>query len=494
MPLLIFLVTSPGTATDGVIDIGGSYWRLIALVTVVVLVIAGLLIAFCWLRADHELLFGCLTVFVVLMSAAVFASVFVRRRLENDSAATFALVAALSVAMLILIAHDWARRQLVIAAVIVAAALSLFIVRIGYESLSVPPRWERAQIAAQARADESGLEAQQARAGPTKQIDHSALDQAICAVTGHTIEKGTRTCDTSGPDEITSNRAWVVAKHALDVQLASYRAAVTGTAADQAALKTVLAQQPDVDGNIPALAAIESGPETLWGSVFHSAGPPLVPGPLGWVVLGALLLGLLGWLLKVNASQLAGPVEVLPGDNDKRLVTVFRVAVLRNVAEPGAAPGAHSASPVTTLLDIAAGPLGAVGKIVQAVLTVVGRRYGYQVSIDVTTSETTTVLARVKSVSGGITLATNTFEEPDDEAAVEAAGLWTAGEILKRSSRIPSWAEWNAETASALAVAENRSDRTIPLTRLEAALKAGAGQRAIAHPARPSLRAGRAPH
>ena len=471
MPLLIFLVTLPGTGAGGVIDIGWDGWRSIPWAAVIVLVTIGLLIAFWWLRADHELLFGCITIFVVLTTAAVFASVFARRRVENDAAATFALVAALTVAALILIAHDWSRRQLVIAAVIAAAALSLFVVRIGYESLSVPPQWERSQIAAQARADENELEAQQARAGPTRQIDHSALDQAICAVTGHKVGKSTGTCDTSGPDEITSNRAWVVAKHALDVELATYRVAVTGAAADEAALKTVLAQPPEVDDTIPALAAIENGPETLWGSVFHSAGPPLVPGPLGWVVLGALLL----WLLKVNANQLAGPVDVLAGDNDKRLVTVFRVAVLRNVAEPGAAPGAPSASPVTTLLDIAGGPLGAVSKIVQAVLTVAGRRYGYQVSIDVTTDGSTTVLARVKSVSGGITLASNTFQDSDDEDAVEAAGLWTAGEILNRSSRIPSWAAWNADTARALAVAENRDDRTIPLTVLAAALQEAPG-------------------
>ena len=53
----------------------------------------------------------------------------------------------LGVAALSLIAHDWARRQLLIAAAIAgAAALALFIIRVGFESLNVPPQWERDQI------------------------------------------------------------------------------------------------------------------------------------------------------------------------------------------------------------------------------------------------------------------------------------------------------------------------------------------------------------
>jgi tetratricopeptide (TPR) repeat protein len=421
---------------------------------------------------------------------------------ENDAALTVGL-AALTIAMLVLVAHDWARRQLMIVAVVAVAALGLFFVRIGYESLSVPPRWEQAQIAAQARAQEKALEAQHraARAGlrtAVTQIDPSALDRAICVAGGDRIRPGSGKCATGGPDAITSNRAWVTAQHDLDVELASYRAAVTGTAADEAALRKVLAQPAGTDADVTLLAAIENGPETLWGSVFQTATPPLVPGPLGWVILGALLLGLLEWLLMVNARQLAGPVEIVPGKNDKeRLVAVLRVAVLQNVAEPGVAPGAPSPSPVTTLLSIAGAAAGPVAKIVQTVLTVVGRRYGYQVSMDVTseaaaTSGTapppetrtgtagtataaspagiTTVLVRVASISGGVTLASRVFTGPDDEDAVQAAGLWAAGDILCRSSRIPSWAEWNADTASARVLANTGTHCTID--ELKSALRA----------------------
>ena len=605
-----FRLAGPETLRFAVLSVDGHHAR-IALCVVFGLIAAGLVAAFVVLHADHEVLFSCLTICVALTAMAVFVSVFARRHIEDEAGRTFLLVALLSIAALILISHDWARRQLVIATIVAAAVLSLFIVRIGFESLSIPPHWDRAQIAARVQADEAALELQHTRALPalldtaraarstlhdvltthppphvghrlrtraddilgyantilgpgnepvTKpdsadfasfdatlanepvtnppaattgladavhalrtseaaaaaQISHTALDQAICAVTGQQISRTPPKC-TSGKDQITSNRAWTAAKHELDVQLAAYRATVTGTSADKAALTSVLAQQPDADADISALAAIENGPETLWRSAFHSTGPPLVPGPLGWVVLGALLLGLLGWLLKVNASQLAGPVDVLPGDTGNggqgkpadvppgdtgsggqgnRLITVLRVAVLQNVAEPGAAPGAPSANPVTDLLDIAGGPLAAVSKIVQAALTVVGKRHGYQIRIDVTTdspassstapaagaaagtantaarspaTDSTTVLVRITTISGGITLASRVFTSSDDEEAVRAAGLWAAGYILNQSSRIPSWAAWNAETAHALATTKNDVNLTIPA--LESALR-----------------------
>jgi energy-converting hydrogenase Eha subunit B len=80
------------------------------------LILAGLVCAFWRLRADPELLFGCLTTFAALMTVATFVSVFARQQVENESAWTFLAMAALSVVALSLIAHDWARRQLLIAA------------------------------------------------------------------------------------------------------------------------------------------------------------------------------------------------------------------------------------------------------------------------------------------------------------------------------------------------------------------------------------------
>jgi hypothetical protein len=544
-------------------------------------------------REDHSLVFGSATVFIALTSAAAFISVFLRSHLEDQAGRMFALLTALSVILLVLAAYDWGRRKLLAAAALIAAVLSLFIVRVGFESLKVPPQWARAQVAAQAKADEDALQLQYKNnvstlrktatdastalghviSGPPRpNVDPALLDQArkIFASANHVIQlseagnaddyarfdtlvgdEGTNyplaattrladavhalqaaesaaapppstkalnqavcvidppppadRCLAGRAPPITTNHDWVTAQHVLNVQLATYRAQVTGTAADQAALQTVEGQQPEADEDISILSAVENGPQTLWRSAFHASGPALVPGPLGWVLLGALLLWLLSALLKVNASQQAGPVSVTPvtsgGGDDKsadgdgksgsgndQLTAALRVAVLQNVAEPGSAPGSPSTNPVTTLLGIAGGSLSGLSKAVEAVQAVIGRRYGYQVAVDVTSGDladssletggaastagnsagTTAVLVRVMSLTSGATYASHLCQSPSPLAAVRTAGLWAAGDILNRSSRIPHWAAWQAETAHALVTAKNQTVHNIP--ELEAAL------------------------
>jgi tetratricopeptide (TPR) repeat protein len=448
-------------------------------------VAVGLVTAF-FMRKDHGLLFGGATVFTALSAVAALASVFVRRHVEDQAGRMFLVLVALSIILLVLAAHDWARRQLLITALVVAAALSVFIVRVGFESLKVPPQWERAQIADRATTVEKALKLQRK---PLPPVDPKALDRAICAIYSSPSSKVCKEFDDL--TAITENRDWVTAQHELDVQLAAYRTHVTGTQAAKSAWQAVLARQPDADEDISMMAAIENGPQTLWRSAFHMAGPALAPGPLGWVVLGAVLLWLLTWLLKVNASQLSGPVSVAPissGGSDQ-LTAALRVAVLQNVAEPGAAPGSPSINPVNMLLDIAGGPLSAVSKIVQAVQAAAGQRYGYQVTTDITSGdlagpglvtadagagssphsgECTTVLVRVMSLANGITYASHLCASPDPVEAIRTAGLWAAGYILNRSSRIPHWAAWQAETAHALVTVKDASEHTIPV--LKAAL------------------------
>jgi hypothetical protein len=576
--------TFPGNGNDGFLRISGSGVR-IAMVTMCLALALLLLANAAYKLADHELVFGGVTIFTALTLAAAFISVFLRRHVEDQAGRMFVPLAALSVLLLVLAAYDWERRQLLVAAVVIAAALSMFIVRAGFESLKVPPQWERAQIAAQTQVAEDALTLQYkedltarrnaaidartalghvvngppkpnvdgglltaaqgiltqsyrliqqgkvenaddfsrfdtlvANEDPTKPpaatsrladavhalqtaeaaaavpVSKQALDQAICMINPPPSGK----CGAGLAAAITTNRAWVTAKHELDVQLAVYRAQVTGTQADQSALQAVLAQQPNADQDISILSAIQGGPETLWRSAFHASEPALVPGPLGWVLLGAVLLGLLSWLLKQNARQLAGPVSVpsaspdggsgqSSGGNDQ-LTAALRVAVLQNVAEPGAAPGSPSINPVTSLLDIAGGPLSAFSKIIQAVQGVVGQRYGYQVAIDVASGDladsslvtggagtaaansprVTAVLVRVMSLTSGTTYASHLCEAPDAIDAVRTAGLWAAGNILNRSSRIPHWAAWEAETAHALVTAKNKTGHNIPA--LKAAL------------------------
>jgi tetratricopeptide (TPR) repeat protein len=579
-PCAILCATSPGDGNDGFVDIGGSclrVWMIGICGGLALLFLSNVLFE----RSDHQLQLGSLTVFAAFTWVAAVLSVFARRHVEDQAGRMFAVLAAVSVVLLVLAAFDWGRRQLLIAAVVVAAVLSLFVVRVGFESLKVPPQWGQAQIVAQAQADEYSLELQYAAnlialrneavaattalgeiltehpapsvdtallkkaqvihdlAGPliaqekaenagefsafdalvadeptsyppgatTRLADAvrtlrdaenaveaaaaapasmTALGQAICAIAPTQQECGTGPL----PATITTSLGWVTARHYLEVQLATYRAQVTGTPADQAALQAVLAQDPNADADITLLSAIQAGPGTLWRSAFHASGPALVPGPAGWTVLAVLLLGLLSLLLTINASQLAGPVSVIPfgsGTGDDKFTPALRVAVLQNVPEPGAAPGSPSTNPVTTLLGIAGVAPTAVTKIIQAIQAVAGRRYGYQVAIDVTSEDVadsslmtggagtavtnsagiTTVLVRVMSLSG-VTYASHLCESHDEMDAVRTAGLWAAGDILNRSSRIPHWAAWEAETAQALVTAKNRAAHSI--SDLQAAL------------------------
>jgi tetratricopeptide (TPR) repeat protein len=580
-PCALCAATLPGNGRNGFLDVPDinlleTHWpvpgmfglrALLWLIFVLfALPVTGILIV---RHADHGLLFGCLTMLATLAMVAAFVSVFARRSVEDQAGRIFLILAVAAVFVLALTAHDWARRQFLFAAAVTAATLSIFIVRVGFESLKVPPQWERNQIAARAIADEDALNRQhqydQARlikavkdartavsgivnSKPPPNLDKPLLDQAkvILAHSEQVVKNGktespddfsrfftlmgnrpaaaqppvaaklanavrtlqaaesaaitkisstaldraicpispsARKCGTIAPVKITTNSQWVADRHELDVQLATFRAQVTRTNADEAALKAVLAQQPDVDEDISILSAIKNGPETLWRSAHRTSGPALVPGPLGWVMLGAVLLGLLAWLLRVNASQLPGPVSVMPDQpadggksgTDDKLVTALRVAVLENLPEPGAAPGAPSIDPVTTLLDATGGPLSAVSKAVQAVLGVIGQRYGYKVTIDVTSggaaigastdAGSTTVLVRVMSLTSGVTYASQLCRSPHDTEAVWTAGLWAAGFILNRSTRIPHWAAWQADTARALVIAKDTAGQNIPALR-----------------------------
>jgi hypothetical protein len=594
------VATLPGNGNSGLIDIGslwlwhrhngepfillpGSDVRI--LLVALCLLLTGILLCTALARhADHGLLFGGVTIFAALTWVSAFLSVFARRHVEDQAGRMFALLAVLGVVLLVLAAYDWGRSRVLTGALVVGAGLGLFLVRAGFESLKVPPQWERSQIAVQAAADERALTLQYTQNHPALRADAAtaedalrhllygppkpdvdqdlrnsaqhvlrqaatlipkaeadnsddfvlfdaqvaneapvfpepetnaladavhtlqaaesaaaapastaALDQAICAI--YPLPKR---CGPAAAGSITTNDQWVSAQHVLNVQLATYRAQVTGLPADQSALQAVLAQEPDVDHDISVLDAIEDGPQALWRSFFHTTGPALVPGPLGWVLLGAVLLALLTWLLRVNATQLAGPVSVTPvgsgssasgsSASNEQLTAELRVAVLQNVTEPGAAPGSPSINPVTTLLGIAGGPLSPVSKIVQAVLAIVGNRHGYEVTIDVTCGDLAppglavgseaavpaaaasqvTVLVRVMSLASGVTCASHLCTAPGELQAVRTAGLWAAGEILNRSSRIPSWAAWQADTAHALVTAKHQNEHTIPA--LETAL------------------------
>jgi hypothetical protein len=252
-------------------------------------------------------------------------------------------------------------------------------------------------------------------------------------------------------------RNWPGDEHAMNVALAAYRAAVTGTAADKSAYQAAAnAPVPSADSGVGLLDAVTDGPQALWVAATGKNLRPLVPGPLGWVLLGALALGIWGALLRTNAMQAAGPVSIQDDGKNEKLLSVLRVAVLENLTEPGSAPGAGSNNPVTDLIEAVGGGLGPIGKILDVVYKVAGRRYGYEVTTDINVDDAThrtTVLVKLKSIAGQQTFATQRIDRDTGEEAMRVAGLWAAGKLLEMSTRVPSWAAWNADTAEALSTA-----------------------------------------
>lgn len=132
----------------------------------------------------------------------------------------------------------------------------------------------------------------------------------------------------------------------IKVELALYRAAATGKKEDEEAAELLLSTPVSVQERtqgIPLLDALVEGPEAVVASGIESASnfpsepnkkpPPVIPGPLGWVLLGISSLAMWNALLRRNARQLAGPVVISPdnkvGDNE---ITELRIAVLQNVA------------------------------------------------------------------------------------------------------------------------------------------------------------------
>lgn len=269
---------------------------------------------------------------------------------------------------------------------------------------------------------------------------------------------------TASRNRDTAADAFDAAVDTVELELARYRHAVTGTKEDKAALDAL--EAPPEDEPITLLDALAKGPSEVLDDLVPGDEPPtLVPGPVGWVLLAGMALAAWTVLLRWNARQLAGPVDVtgLTGKTDETdegadqadRLAELRIAVLENVAEPGAAPGSTATSPVTTLLDTFVDKSNWVKQVIELVLKLVGERDGYKVSADV--AGDARVLVRIKDLRTGTTLATNVERGPDTDVTVRAAGLWAAGEILHRSTRIPSWAEWNADTAKALATAKQRS-------------------------------------
>jgi hypothetical protein len=269
----------------------------------------------------------------------------------------------------------------------------------------------------------------------------------------------------------------------LSIELAKYRFAVTGDDADKAARDAAL-EEDSVDLDVSFLDAMSAGPSRLIKSG-DSHPLNLVPGPLGWAILGFLAIWAVRALLDVNARQVAGPVKVeYTGDDVGHLET----AVLSNIDAPGTAPGSVMAQSITDIAAITT-PATAVQKVIDVVVDLLAPSQGFIVratSVPPTTaadeastktegggspeksrtSSTTTtsrpgdarctVLIRITRAATGATVAAKTFDDEDPATALRLGGFWAAGTLLSRSTRIPTWAAWTDETGAALATATSQ--------------------------------------
>lgn len=268
------------------------------------------------------------------------------------------------------------------------------------------------------------------------------------------------------------------ALHRLAFELAAYRAKVTESDADKTALQA-LAESDAKDLEISLLEAVAEGPEMILASTGHNSLRP-IPGPAGWAILALVVVFGLRQLVRLNAAQVAGPVRV---DHDE---AHLRVAVMSNLDAPGTAPDTTTAQSITDLAALV--DPSSVGKAFAVLTNALAPPQGYVVSAEVaqqaTNDETpppkdeksapsattaakipkidaaagvvkppVTVLVRITTVAGNATIDSSRFDDPDPVKAMQSAGYWVAGTLLARSTRIPTWAAWNQQTAESLATA-----------------------------------------
>lgn len=301
---------------------------------------------------------------------------------------------------------------------------------------------------------------------PKKPPSRAAVDKAIAATR---CASDRSTCaDGEKPQELSESL------HELKVALAGYRSAVSP---DDEALKAQAAEvaTQKAEPIEISLWAAAAGPPVIIKSISENDSLALVPGPVGWIILGLLALLVLRALMRVNATQMPGPVTV--GEvGDAALKGVLRVALLKNLKTPAAAPGSAVAQSITDLSGFAGPEATALGKVFAAISNAVSPARGFSVDVDVVSVESvststkatqsgstpagdvgtdrstspTRVLVRVSNASTQESIGSAIFERESAPKAVQTAGLWAAGFLLRRSSRIPSWASWNEGTAAAL--------------------------------------------
>ncbi len=257
-------------------------------------------------------------------------------------------------------------------------------------------------------------------------------------------------------------------------------------------------------------SSLSEGANVIVGDLIRPEGKPLVVETVAWMALLGLMVGVWRVVERRSGQQLPGPVtatlkgakpppapstdkadESKPGsevklDTSSSAVSksapngdetqqegVFREALLQNLPEPAAVPGAQAASPITDLAELV-GVSSVFGKVAKSVVGLISKPGGYDVHGEVVApsmpDEKWRVLVRVSDQTTNAQVGVKTVSGPTSTAACRAAGYWAAANILSQSTRIPSWATWKTETAEALAFYNDADD--LPMADLERAVAA----------------------
>jgi tetratricopeptide (TPR) repeat protein len=275
--------------------------------------------------------------------------------------------------------------------------------------------------------------------------------------------------------------------------------------------------------SVSILDDVSDGASQVLSTLSHSGNSPQTDLTiLGWLVLaGALLLGY-RWLEIQAGLHRVGPVNITFEGKDRETTEEgahFREAVLRNIPEPGAVPGANALAPVSTLLGEVDAPQGKLVKaLIELVQSVFATTSGYTINVswrsedaassgnastdstpengtapalstaaptpkggidpkasDPSAATTTApsqsaVFVRILDARTGRQLAISTLHAETAAKAAVKAGYWCAGWIISRSRDIPAWARWDESTADALALLDWEGAATARIDQLEQAV------------------------
>lgn len=264
-----------------------------------------------------------------------------------------------------------------------------------------------------------------------------------------------------------------VALALVRLRLAEYRQAVLARDEDAKAVEDAATALADTQATSPSaevrtigvLEAVRVGANhVLTGANrMPTSGLASTIEPAMWVLLAVLAAGFWRWVERRSARQLPGPVKVeltpFKGsgtDTSDEQKVAFRTAVLRNLAEPSAMPGATALQSLSDLVEIAGPASGSLGKLFAALRSAVQAPVGYGIAGEVVppadaSTGPWTVLVHVTDLAGRRNETVATVSGATAPSACRAAGYWAASTVIERCARLPGWTRWSAASSTALA-------------------------------------------